>query len=544
MLLYGGQKIIKQKWKELIHNGIYFKKYIPHNIPILINKKEYILPPEVEEYATIYTKYLDTQYSQKPIFHKNFWKDFKPMLKNIITNDILLEDISFELIKIHLNKEKEKQKLLTKEEKEEIKNKQNENELLYKYCIVDGNKIKIANYHAEPPSLYVPRGEIHPLMGRIKKRIYPEDIILNLSKNAPIPKPNIGGKWKKIVHDNEGVWIASWKDKLVDKMKYVYMSMAESFFKSTSDITKFDKARKLKKKINNIRETYNKMIIDPDNKIKQLGVLIYLLDLLSIRVGSRDKNTKKENDSFGLATLRIEHITILDNNQIQFDFLGKDCVRYKNKFNVIPEVYENLKQFINNKNKKDKIFDLINAKIVNDFLATLMDGLTSKVWRTYNSSLLFQKQLDKVKPEQLELMDLNDRINFLVNTFQQANASVALYCNHTKRTTSSSDKNIINISNKIKELKSKKKKIKNSNTNNKKDNIKKIDLKIKSLQYKLETKTKLKNVALGTSKDNYIDPRIVFAFIKKFKIPQEKVFTKSSIARFSWASDIDETYRF
>ena len=146
-------------------------------------------------------------------------------------------------------------------------------------------------------------------------------------------------------------------------------------------------------------------------------------------------------------------------------------------------------------------------------------------------------------------MDLNDRINFLVNTFQQANASVALYCNHTKRTVSeSSDKTIKSITQRIKELKLKKKKLKDKNTNTNKntikDTIKKIDLKIKSIKYKLETKTKLKNVALGTSKDNYIDPRIVFAFIKKFKIPQEKVFRKSSLTRFNWASNVDETYRF
>ena len=51
-----------------------------------------------------------------------------------------------------------------------------------------------------------------------------------------------------------------------------------------------------------------------------------------------------------------------------------------------------------------------------------------------------------------------------------------------------------------------------------------IDIKIKSLKLKKETKLKMKNVSLGTSKNNYIDPRIIFAFIKKYNIPEDKLF--------------------
>ena len=54
----------------------------------------------------------------------------------------------------------------------------------------------------------------------------------------------------------------------------------------------------------------------------------------------------------------------------------------------------------------------------------------------------------------------------------------------------------------------------------------------------------MKNVSLGTSKNNYIDPRIIFAFIKKFEIPPEKLFTQVLIKRFEWASSVDIDYRF
>ena len=54
----------------------------------------------------------------------------------------------------------------------------------------------------------------------------------------------------------------------------------------------------------------------------------------------------------------------------------------------------------------------------------------------------------------------------------------------------------------------------------------------------------MNNVSLGTSKNNYIDPRIIFGFIKKFDIPPEKLFTKVSLKRFEWASTVDKNYRF
>jgi DNA topoisomerase-1 len=73
---------------------------------------------------------------------------------------------------------------------------------------------------------------------------------------------------------------------------------------------------------------------------------------------------------------------------------------------------------------------------------------------------------------------------------------------------------------------------------------KKVEIKIKAYRLKRDTKIKMKNVSLGTSKNNYIDPRIIFAFIKKFEIPPEKLFTKVLLKRFEWASKVDSDYRF
>jgi len=83
-LIGGGVSNNKPQWTVLRHNGPFFPpNYIVHNTPVIINNKEVILPPEAEEYATMYAKYLDTPYMESNIFKKNFWKDFASTVKSL-----------------------------------------------------------------------------------------------------------------------------------------------------------------------------------------------------------------------------------------------------------------------------------------------------------------------------------------------------------------------------------------------------------------------------------------------------------------------------
>ncbi len=108
-LLIGG----KPQWTILKHNGPLFPpSYKPHNIPVIINNKEVILPSLAEEYATLFTKYLDKpEYFNNTKFKKNFWKDFKKLLpSNLNINS--LDDIDFSLIYKYLSLEKDKKLLI------------------------------------------------------------------------------------------------------------------------------------------------------------------------------------------------------------------------------------------------------------------------------------------------------------------------------------------------------------------------------------------------------------------------------------------------
>ena len=86
-ILIGGGK---PQWNTLSHNGPYFaEQYEKHDIPVIINKEKIILEKLAEEYATLYAKYITTDYVNNNTFNKNFTKDFfkvlpKDLIKNLI----------------------------------------------------------------------------------------------------------------------------------------------------------------------------------------------------------------------------------------------------------------------------------------------------------------------------------------------------------------------------------------------------------------------------------------------------------------------------
>ena len=84
---------------------------------------------------------------------------------------------------------------------------------------------------------------------------------------------------------------------------------------------------------------------------------------------------------------------------VEFDFLGKDSIRYHNEVQVEKRVFKNVQLFMDSKKQEDDLFDRLNTTILNEYLNTLMPGLTAKVFRTYNASFTLQQQLDELTNE-------------------------------------------------------------------------------------------------------------------------------------------------
>ena len=53
-----------------------------------------------------------------------------------------------------------------------------------------------------------------------------------------------------------------------------------------------------------------------------------------------------------------------------------------------------------------------------------------------------------------------------------------------------------------------------------------------------------KEVSLGTSKINYMDPRITVAWCKRNEVPIEKVFSKTLRDKFNWAMAVPPEWEF
>jgi len=454
-----------------------------------------------------------------------------------------LEKCNFNLIYKHLTKLKKQRLNTSKEEKQKIKKQKDEEEKKYKVANVDGKEQMVGNFRMEPPGIFMGRG-CHPLAGKIKTRILPEDITLNIDSQSKIPElPSFykNRKWGKIIHDNTLEWLASWKDTITNKVKYVWLGN-KSDFKAKSDLNKFETARKLKAKINTIRKLNMNNLIDPDSneKTKQLAGALYLIDNLALRVGN--EKGEDEADTVGVCSLRVEHVELLDDNFIGLDFLGKDSIRYQNKVKVHEYVYKALAAFIKGKKKDDDIFDEINTNLLNKYLKDMMKNLTAKVFRTYNASNVFQNEINIINDKFDNIKDKENQLNIILDMYNRANLKVATLCNHQKNVSKSFNESIENFNSKIKELNEQKKEL--SKKKSSKDKITKLNSKIKTIKGKKDLKIELKNVSLTTSKTNYIDPRITIAFLKRHNIPMEKIFSQTLIDKFFWAVDVDKNWKF
>lgn len=72
----------------------------------------------------------------------------------------------------------------------------------------------------------------------------------------------------------------------------------------------------------------------------------------------------------------------------------------------------------------------------------------------------------------------------------------------------------------------------------KKKAVERLEEQLEKLELSATDKEENKTIALGTSKLNYLDPRISVAWVKKFDVPVEKVYNKTQRSKFQWALDM------
>ncbi|NHJ86181.1 MAG: DNA topoisomerase I [Asgard group archaeon] len=415
---------------ELIHNGVMITE-VPYNeLSIEINGKPHKLTPKQEEMAIAWVRKLSTVYVEDPVFCDNFFQDFSEVLGQQGLTD---EEIDFNEIIDFIEKEREKREALTKEEKkqarEERKIIREQLKEHYGTAILNGEKVEISNWTAEPSSIFMGRGE-HPMRGKWKAGPSRNDIILNLSENAPKPTDhnnNVVDDWKEIVFEPECLWIAKWEDKLSGKTKYVWLS-DNTPLKQDREIEKFDKAQKVGNNLTKIRSEILKNISSEDKRQHKVATACYIIDYLNMRVG--DEKDEDEADTVGATTLRPEHVTI-NGTKVAFNFLGKDSVEWNKEAEFPEEVIVVLKELIEEAEKSDdekaQIFSDISSRHVNAFLGEIVDGLTAKVFRTFHATSTVKTNLDESE------VNVDDPEFMKKEAAVMANREAAIICNHMKQ---------------------------------------------------------------------------------------------------------------
>lgn len=544
------------KWTTLEHHGVIFPpEYKPHGVKMLYKGKPVELTAEQEEVATMFAVMRETDYANKSVFIKNFWSDWKEVLGSRHTIQ-KMDDCDFTPIwEWHLA-EKEKKKQITAEEKKRLKEEKLAQEDKYMWAIVDGVKEKVGNFRVEPPGLFRGRGE-HPKMGKLKRRIFPENIVINIGSNAPIPVcPLPGHRWKEVRHDNTVTWLAFWNDPINQReCKYVFLA-ASSSLKGQSDKEKYEKARKLKDYIESIRETYTRHFDSKDPTKRQIAVATYLIDRLALRAGNEKDDD--EADTVGCCSLKVEHVRLIPPASLQFDFLGKDSIRYFNTVEVEPKVFKAVGEFQKGKKNDDDIFDKLDTSKLNTHLKELMPSLTAKVFRTFNASITLDKLLQETGGQTVQEK---------IADYQRANKEVAILCNHQRSVSKAHAGQMEKLEGKMDDLQTMLSELEedldraqrgkgplkrdSDGTPRKAQSVDVLEkkvaqtkAKIEKMKLDMEVKEDLKTVALGTSKINYMDPRISIAWCKRHDVPIEKIFNKSLLAKFVWAMDVEPDFRF
>ncbi|XP_048745493.2 DNA topoisomerase I, mitochondrial-like [Ostrea edulis] len=545
------------KWTFLEHKGPLFApdyEPLPDDIRFYYDGKVFKLSESAEEVATFYAKMLEHDYTTKDVFNSNFLKDWRKTMtskeKDLIKD---LKKCNFKELAEYFKLKSEERKNRSKEEKKAEKLKNDEIQKEYGFCLMDGHKEKIGNFKIEPPGLFRGRGD-HPKQGMLKTRTLPEDVIINCSKTAKIPSPPPGHKWKEVRHDNKVSWLACWNENIQGSTKYVMLNAA-SRLKGEKDWQKYETARRLHKCVDKIRATYREDWKSKEMRIRQRAVALYFIDKLALRAGN-EKEEGETADTVGCCSLRREHLTLhekYDDKEyvVEFDFLGKDSIRYYNRIPVEKRVFKNLQLFMENKAGEDDVFDRLNTTILNKHLHDLMDGLTAKVFRTYNASRTLQEQLNI-------LTEAEDGMAAKLLSYNRANRAVAILCNHQRAAPKNFSKQMENLQNKIEDkktaIKEAKKNVKDAKVDYKatktekakqaltkrKAQLERLEEQLTKLEVQATDKEENKEIALGTSKLNYLDPRISVAWCKKWEVPVEKIYNKTQREKFRWAIDMAE----
>jgi DNA topoisomerase-1 len=242
-----------------------------------------------------------------------------------------------------------------------------------------------------------------------------------------------------------------------------------------------------------------------------------------MRVG--DEKEEDEADTVGASTLRVEHLKFTPHG-VEFDFLGKDSVRWQKSLRVDgadSPIRRNLQEFCAGKKREALIFDGIASDSVNRFLGHAMKGLTAKVFRTHHATATVKQNLSKrngFKTEDPPFVKLHHA--------RMANLEAAVRCNHKRTPPKTWESSLQKKQLRLTELSTKPVKTEKQ--------AERLRQRVEKLKLDLELQKKTRDYNLNTSLRNYIDPRVYKSWANKAEFDWKSIYSKTLQRKFLWAN--------
>jgi len=174
-------------------------------------------------------------------------------------------------------------------------------------------------------------------------------------------------------------------------------------FRAHRDHAKFDKMVELSDVLWQVRERVERDITRPGlERDKVMATLVWLLERTLIRVGSHE--LAKENNSYGLTTLRRRHVSI-EGSTLRFEFRGKSGVAHavavtdRRIARIVQRCRElpgrELFQYVDERGRRQIVY----ADDVNTYLREITGrDVTAKDFRTWMGTMLAAAALREMGP--------------------------------------------------------------------------------------------------------------------------------------------------
>jgi len=174
-------------------------------------------------------------------------------------------------------------------------------------------------------------------------------------------------------------------------------------FRAHRDHAKFDKMVELSDVLWQVRERVERDIARPGlERDKVMATLVWLLERTLIRVGSHE--LAKENNSYGLTTLRRRHVSI-EGSTLRFEFRGKSGVAHavavtdRRIARIVQRCRElpgrELFQYVDERGRRQIVY----ADDVNTYLREITGrDVTAKDFRTWMGTMLAAAALREMGP--------------------------------------------------------------------------------------------------------------------------------------------------